>query len=280
MGIFSKKYDYQDSGLQYKYDLETDKYYFSRSGEKIAAEQLNFRSRRALKKKNVMTEEEREKVRTLAEHEKKQLEEYKRRNDAIVQRGENGWPTMKYDSFEVLNGKGAEKRYSPEVKQYLEELTSKENNAEYIVGIHRIGNSEDYLENIFTQGIIVQGHEGGAARGTPELKNTVGYYPNNSTIIKEVAFADQYKSSKGSIVVKIPKADIAANSFYITDEQTQHMYLDPKYIVGYFPIEQDKTIDKIVTKDTLLSYRETRKIEAQEYIDMGSKTVEYPPQEK
>ena len=279
MGIFSKKYDYENERLQYKYDLETDEIYFARKGERVSREQLNLRSRRVLKKKNRMTEEERKKQRLLAEHEKKQIEEFKKRNAAIEERNSNGWPTLQYDSFEVLDGKGFETRYSPEVKEYLEELTSEENNAEYLVGIHRMDSSKANLDKIFEQGIVILGHEGGAAKGTPELKNTVGYYPSNKIIMKEVACADQYKSSTGSIVVKIPKEDIVANNIYVTDEEGKDMYLNPKYIMGYFPIEDDKTVSQIVTKDTLNEYKERRIKEAQEYINMGDKSVSYPPPE-
>ena len=67
---------------------------------------------------------------------------------------------------------------------------------------------------------------------------------------------------------------------YVTDEEGKNMYLNPKYIVGYFPIEDDKTLGRIVTSDTLKGYEEQRVQEAQAYINMGAKAVEYPPQEK
>ena len=50
MGLFSKKLDYEYDSLQCKFDLETDEYYFSIKGEKLTEKQLNFKSRRFLKK--------------------------------------------------------------------------------------------------------------------------------------------------------------------------------------------------------------------------------------
>lgn len=273
MGLFSKKYDFENDSLQQKYNLETDEFYFTKAGQIIDKKQLNFKSRRLLKKKNKMTEQERIRQRVLAQHEKIKMEELKRRNIAREARIYTGWPDLPYDSFEVLSGNGFESRYSSKVKEYLENLTCAKNNAEYIVGIHRIGDSEEYLENIFNQGIIVQGHQIGAAKGTPELKNTVSYYPENSTIMKEVAYANQYKASRGSIVVKIPKEDIIANNIYSVDDERKNMYLNPKYILGYFPIEEDKTVSQIVTKDTLHIYEKKRREEAERYISMGNKVV-------
>jgi len=278
MGLFKKKYDYENDRLQYKYDLETDQYYCSAiGGSKIDSKMLNFKTRRLLKKKNRMTEQDRESARALARHEKLQLEDFKRRSQAIDQRRANGWPALGYDSFEVLGTPQIGDRFSPEVRGYLEDLTAEEKNADYIVGIHRIGDSEEHLESLLSQGIKVQGHMMGAAKGKPELGNTVGYYPNNTTIMKEVAHAHEYKSSRGSIVVKIPKEDIIAGSIYVTDEQGKDMYLNPEYIVGYFPIEDDRTVSQMVTKDTLAGYREQRAKEAQEYISLGDKTVSHPP---
>lgn len=279
MGLFSKKYDYEYDRLWTKYDLDKDEFYFTMAGKRIDNKQLNLKSRRALKKKNRMTEEERTRQRKFAQDDKIRMEELKRRNDARVERISTGWPDLQYDSFEVFSSNGFEARYSSEVKEYLENLTCQQNNTEYILGIHRIGASEEHLKNIFNQGIIVQGHQSGAAKGTPELKNTVSYYPDNSIIMKEVACADQYKSSRGSVVVKIPKEDIISNNIYITDEESNNMYLNPKYIVGYFPIEYDKTISQIITSDTINDYEEQRREEAQAYINMGNKAVSYPPPE-
>ena len=209
MGMFSKKYDYEMDSLRYEFDLEQDKYCFFKNGKRLSDKELSFASKRFLKKKNNLTPEEKEQRRDFAKMVKTQEQERIQRKAAIDKRKEAGIE-LTYDSFEVDSI--AQPKFSKEVDDYLKELTAEENNADYIVGIHRIGPSEEHLDNLFCQGIKVQGHMMGAAKGTPELKNTVGYYPNNSTIKKEVGFAYTYKESRGSIVVKIPKEDIISNN--------------------------------------------------------------------
>ena len=44
--------------------------------------------------------------------------------------------------------------------------------------------------------------------------------------------------------------------------------------------EEDKSVDKRVTKETLASFREQKVKEAEEYIKMGEKQAVYPPPEK
>lgn len=276
MGLFSKKYDYEKESLRYEFDLEEDKYCFYKNGKRLADKEITLNSRRFLKRKNKLTDEQKEQRRAVARNVKAQEEERMARKEAIDRRKENGMD-LKYGSFEIESL--SDPKYSPEVKDFLEDLTDEKKNGEYVLGIHRIGPSENHLESIFSQGIKVQGHMTGAAKGTPDLGNTVGYYPSNKTIMKEVAFAYAYKESKGSIVVKIPKEDIIANNIYVTDEEGKNIYLNPKYIVGYFPVEEDKTVSQIVTKDTLQGYEEQRREEAEKYISMGDKAVSYPPPE-
>ena len=275
MGIFKKKYDYEEDRLRYEFDLEEDRYCFYMNGKRLDNKEINLKSRRFLKRKNKLTEEEKIERRKIA----KSVEEYRRegleRKALVDKRKENGMD-LSYGSFEMPD---VERKFSKEIQEYLEDLTSPEKNDQYVVGIHRIGPDDGHLENIFSQGIIVQGHATGAARGTPSLGNTVGYYPDNRTIVKEVGLAYLYKESKGSIVVKIPKEDIISNNIYVMDEEAKNMYLNPKYIVWYFTIEDDRTVEKRVTGDTLADYRQQRVQEAQAYIGMETKTVEYPPQE-
>ena len=277
MGIFKKKYDYEYDSLRYEFDLKEDKYCFYKNGKRLENNEINLKSRRFLKKKNNLTEEQKQDRRNVAKLVKKQEQDRIKRKEAIDKRRDAGMD-LNYGSFEVDSN--AEPRFSEDVRIYLEDLTSEEKDGEYVVGIHRIGPSEYHLENLFNQGIKVQGHMMGAAKGTPDLGNTVGYYPSNKTVMKEVAYAYAYKDSKGSILVKIPKEDIISNNIYVTDEEGKNMYLNPKYIVGYFPVEDDRTVVQMVTRDTLENYRQQRVKEVQAYIDMGAKTVEHPPQEK
>jgi len=276
MGLFSKKYDYERDGLRYEFDLGEDKYCFYKNGVRLSDKEISLASRRFLKKKNNLTPDEKEQRRAVARNVRAQEEDRIKRKEAIDKRREAGID-LKYDSFEVDSTE--QPKFSEEVRTYLDDLTSEEKDGEYVLGIHRIGVSEEHLADIFNQGIKVQGHMMGAAKGIPELKNTVGYYPSNRTIMKEVAYAYAYRQSKGSIVVKIPKEDIASNNIYVTDEEGKDMYLNPKYIVGYFPIEEDRTVATIVTKDKLKQYEEQRLEQAKDYIAMGEKTAVYPPPE-
>lgn len=269
MGIFSKKLDYEENSLRYEFDLNQDKYCFYKNGEIIEDKNLNFRSKRFLNKKNRLTEKEREQRREVARNVKKQKAEMEDRKNCIDQRKEAGLD-LKYNSFEVESVNPP--KISDDVKEYLETLTDEEKNSEYVLGIHRIGASDEHVENILENGILVQGHMMGAAKGNPSLDNTVGYYPNNKTIIKEIGLAYAYKNSKGSVVVKIPKADIIENNIYV--ENNEHMYLNPKYIVGYFPVEEDKTVEKIVTKENIKEYRKLQEKEAEEYINLADKNKE------
>ena len=79
-----------------------------------------------------------------------------------------------------------------------------------LLGIHRIGNNDspEKIEDILKNRLEITGHLGGAAQSNKELKNNVGYYPNNKTIIKELMYADKYKNSKGSILIRIPDTDL------------------------------------------------------------------------
>lgn len=276
MGLFSKKYDYERDGLRYEFDLEQDKYCFYKNGVRLSDKEISLASRRFLKKKNALTPDVKEQRRAVARNVRAQEEDRIKRKAAIEKRREAGID-LKYGSFEVDSIE--QPKFSEEVRTYLDDLTSEEKDGEYVLGIHRIGDSEEHLGSIFSQGIKVQGHMMGAAKGTPELENTVGYYPSNRTIMKEVAYAYVYKQSRGSIVVKIPKEDVISNNIYVTDEDGKNMYLNPKYIVGYFPIEEDRTVTTIVTQDTLKEYEEKRLQQAQQYIAMSEKTAVYPPPE-
>lgn len=269
MGIFSKKLDYEENSLRYEFDLNQDKYCFYKNGEIIEDKMLNTRSKRFLNKKNRLTEEEKENCRKVAKNVKKQKAEMEDRKNCIDQRKEVGLD-LKYNSFEVESVNPP--KISNDVKEYLETLTDEKKNSDYVLGIHRIGALDEHVENILEDGILVQGHMMGAAKGNPNLDNTVGYYPNNKTIIKEIGLAYAYKNSKGSVVVKIPKEDIIANNIYV--ENNEHMYLNPKYIVGYFPVEEDKTVEKIVTKENIKEYRKLQEKEAEEYINLADKNKE------
>ena len=150
------------------------------------------------------------------------------------------------DSFEYLGP--AQGTMSREMEALLSRLISEEN---VLLGIHRIGDndSKEKIEDILTNGLEITGHLGGVAQSNKELKNNVSYYPNNKTIIKELMYADKYKNSKGSILIRIPDEDLKQNIFINTsDGETR---LNPKYIVGYVPVYKNHHLELITTLETI-----------------------------
>lgn len=57
-------------------------------------------------------------------------------------------------------------------------------------------------------------------------------------------YANQYKNSKGGILIRIPDSDLTGNIF-ITDKNGQTR-LNPKYIVGYIPVDENHHIEEII----------------------------------
>lgn len=92
------------------------------------------------------------------------------------------------------------------------------------------------------------GHLGSGVVGNPELRNNVSYYPDNTTIIKELMYADTYKESIGSILIRIPDYDLRENIF-ITDINGL-IRLNPKYNVGFVPVNNHK-IERILKAEDL-----------------------------
>lgn len=75
------------------------------------------------------------------------------------------------------------------------------------------------------------GHHDGSIPNSGELQNNVSYYVDNKTIIKELIYANHFKNSKGSILIRIPDNDLLGNiSILDKDGGTR---LNPKYIVDY-----------------------------------------------
>ena len=102
MGIFSKKYDYEIDGIKYEFDLAQDRYCFFKDGKIIEDKNMNLRSRRFLKSKNDMSEEQKDQNREIAQSVEKMKEEKEKTKKAIENRKANGID-LKYSSADVLN---------------------------------------------------------------------------------------------------------------------------------------------------------------------------------
>lgn len=97
------------------------------------------------------------------------------------------------------------------MNQFLDNLLSEDN---VLIGIHRVGNnfSKEKMDDIFNNELKITGHFDGSVASAKQLNNNVSYYPNNHKIKKELMYVDQYKSSVGSILIRIPDENLEANN--------------------------------------------------------------------
>ena len=236
MGLFSKKLDIKDDRLIRRFAPDKGYYYVQSDGTnitEIGVDQLNKRSLKELKRA------------TLSLNEDKNLQEmelsfYRRRQRADKMK-QYGLTTV---GFEVLGEvKGS---IAPMLKDQLEELVEEK---DVLLGIHRTkqGTSIDDIADILNNGLRIDGHMGGMTASTKSLSDTVSYYYDNRTIIKEAMYANIYKNSSGSIIIRIPDEDLAdPNKVYISDGDS--VRVDPKYILGYIPVTSDHHLERMYTK--------------------------------
>ena len=231
MGLFSKKYDIKETPLRVVFNDEERKYVCYYGPTLISYDELNRKSKKIIDSKNkeLLTNP------NLLQEELEKLKTWKR-FDKLRSLG------YSCDSFEYLGP--ANGTMSKEIETLLSKLVSEEN---VLLGIHRVGANatQEKIEDILINGLEITGHLGGVAQSTKELKNNVSYYPNNKTIIKELMYADKYKNSKGSILIRIPDSDLTQNIF-ITDNEGRTR-LNPKYIVGYVPLYENHHLENIIT---------------------------------
>lgn len=221
MGIFDKKYDIKDLRIVYDTLNRTYNCYYGET--LIPYSKLNKKSKKQI---DIMQE--------------KEIQKTKERFDKLKSLG------YLCTSFEVLGSING--TMSKELEALLNNLVSEEN---ILLGIHRIGNnnSPEKIQDILTNGLKLTGHLDGAIPNSQELKNNVSYYPNNKTIIKELMYADKYKDSKGSILIRIPDEDLTKNIFILDSQGITR--LNPKYIIGYIPLEENHHIDTIITQNQI-----------------------------
>lgn len=237
MGLFQKKLDIKDTPLRIVFNEQERKYVCYYGNTPIPYNNLNRKSKKIIDNKNKelltnpnILQEELEKAKT------------SKRFDKLKKLG------YSCDSFEVLGA--ANGTMSKQMEELLNNLVYEEN---ILLGIHRIGtnDSPEKLKDILINGLEITGHLGGAAQSSKELKNNVSYYPNNKTIIKELMYADKYKNSKGSILIRIPDEDLSQNIFVIDAQGRTRLH--PKYIVGYVPLEENHHLETIITPSQIRS---------------------------
>lgn len=236
MGLFSKKLDIEENRLIRRFSPDKGYYYIQSDGNnitEIGVDQLNKRSLKELKKANLSLQEDKR----LLEAE---LQFYKKRKRADKLK-KFGLTTV---GFEVLGE--VKESISPMLKEQLEELVEEK---DVLLGIHRTkqGTTIDDIEDILSNGLRIDGHMGGMTAATKRLSDTVSYYYDNRTIIKEAMYANLYKNATGSIIIRIPDEDLAnPDNIYISLENS--VRINPKYILGYIPVTPDHYIDRMYTK--------------------------------
>ena len=235
MKIFKKKFDIEKDRLRIVFNSSKKIYVAYHGMNLIPHSSLNRKSQKYIDNKNKELETNFEILAT--ELEKVASRE---RFDKLKSLG------YTCDSFEYLGPVNG--TMSKQIKELLNKLTTEEN---VLLGIHRIGTDDslEKIEDILKNGLKITGHLGGAAQSNKDLNNNIGYYANNKTIIKELMYADKYKNSKGSILIRIPDEDLKQNIFINTsDGETR---LNPKYIVGYVPVYKNYHLELITTLETI-----------------------------
>ena len=223
MGLFDKKFDIKDDFLMRKFSPDKGYYYVKSDGREfheIGIDKLNRRSLKELKRANISLQEDRELF-------EKELHQYKisKRFDKLKSLG---FSTIGFEYLGPVNGS-----ISPMLRDELKHDTSVE-----------------AISDILNNGLRIDGHMGGMVASEKKLSDTVSYYPDNSTVIKEAMYANAYKNSSGSIIIRIPDEDLADTSkIYISDGND--VKVNPKYILGYIPVTADHHIDRMYTKSDI-----------------------------
>lgn len=240
MGLFTKKFDLEKDRLMIRFDLDERRYQvYIFNGEAIDYKFLNRKTKKILDKKNSDLENNNE----LMQNEIKTAKTIKR----FRKLNEMGYTC---NSFEVMgNIHGS---MSKEMEEYLTKLTSEEN---VLLGIHRVGFqlSQEQIEDILINGLKITSHQGSGAVTNKQLSDNVSYYPDNGKIIKELMYANTYKNSTGSILIRIPDCDLTGNIF-ITNESGETL-LNPKYILGYVPVNARHHIETIIRPQQVINKR-------------------------
>lgn len=235
MGLFEYKFDKEYSHIRLEFNYDTMQYVYYYAEVEIPFDKLNFRTKRTLKKENQKLIDNPELLESF-KVKKKQMEK-----EAFIESF-----GIDLHPFQTLGGTGG--TMSDEMKVFLDDLLSQE---DVLIGIHRIGSNDSIaiIEDVLTNGLKLTGHQNGAIYGTNTLSNNISFYYDNNIIRDELMYANAYKDSKGSYLIRIPLYDLEEGMCYRVDENGM-LRINPLYILGYVPVN-DKHIDKLITKATL-----------------------------
>lgn len=231
MSIFNKKYDLREDYLRKEFDIMTKQYVLYYGQTIINYTDLNRRTQKYLDSENQRLRIDNSLLNS--EIYNVQIRNRRRYLNSL------GYSDTSFEYLGPVDG-----TIAPNLQNYLYDLVNEHN---VLIGIHRVSDrlSNEQIMDILTNGLIMSGHLMGAVTSTKSLGQNVSYYPDNRTIIKELMYADQYKNSCGSILIRIPDEDLTGN-IYITDNDGL-MRLNPKYIIGYVPLYPDHHLESIIT---------------------------------
>lgn len=232
--MFTKKYDIDKDCLKVRFDYEAQCYRaYHRDGSVVTS--LNLPSRLALKKKNELLHTEP----SLLQKENDYFQQ-KAKKEKFAKLG------IRFNDFQALTNLNID-TIDADMLEYLKRLTSDE---DVLIGVHRTGECNlDQIANILTSGLIVNTRNGGTAQSDIELSNTISFYEDSSTIIKEIQYAYFYKYSLGSIVIRIPYEDLKNGNLFMIDSESGSFMVDPNYIVGFVPVEPNNKVKEIISRD-------------------------------
>lgn len=234
MSIFRKKYDYEKNYLSKRYDPTICEYvfYLLQDGvfKKLEEEDLNRRSQLYLREEN---------ERLLSNPELQKHEEYQLRVLKRVEKFRQLGLTSSFESTSIQSGS-----MSSEMGEYLENLTNED---DCLIGIHRIGidDSPSKIADILWNGLVIHGHLSGMTSQKVSLGDTISYYHDNKTVIKEIMGASAYKNSKGCILVRVPFVDLEKNES-VCFVHNGEVRLNPIYIEGYIPVDEKHHIETMI----------------------------------
>jgi len=235
MAILKKKIDIEKERLRIIFDDKENKYITYYGNTLIPYDMLNYRSKKLITKKN---------KELIANPQLLQKELQTAKAKQRFKKLESLGYTC--GSFEYLGEVAG--TMSKELEETLRTLTTEENT---LLGIHRLKSSttQSIIEDILINGLKMTGHQDGGITNTNILKNNISYYTDNKTIIKELMYANSFKNSIGSILIRIPDEELSKN-IYIKDKEG-NIRLNPKYIIGYVPLEKNHHIEKIITSSQI-----------------------------
>lgn len=254
MVIFSKKYNLEKDKLIKCFDSKNNQYYYSLDHisylEPVKYKDLDIKTKKKLlyENKNLLLNKEL----FLKEQEKARIKEEK--NQKAKERF-NYLKSIGYTCDSFLCFKQKKGYVSAKLQKELDELVNEEN---VLIGIHRVGQffNENIKQDIFDNGLIMTGHLNSGAVGQVNLGLNISYYPDNSQIINQLIYANAYKNSTGSILVRIPDS-VLENPTDLYIYNGSQARLNPKYIVGYVPIYEDAMIEKIDYNPNFVKEKET-----------------------